>query len=143
MKYHFKITKEGRGYSALCVELPGCVTQGENKKELQKNMEEALHLFLDETFDSKLVFPLPKKCVTKKNIQEVAVKPRVAFAFALRMERLRNKLTQREAKDLIGITGSLNNYQRLEKSETANPVLETLVMIKRAFPDFPIEQVAT
>jgi len=143
MKYHFKVTKESRGYSAVCIELPGCVTQGENRVELQKNMEEALQLYLDEPFDSRLVFPLPKRRVTEKSITEVAVKPRVAFAFALRMARLRKKLTQQEAKDLIGITGSLNNYQRLEKSKTANPVLETLVMIKRAFPDFPLEQVAT
>ncbi len=143
MRYHFKVTKEKQGYSAVCVELPGCVTQGESKDELQKNMSEALHLFLEEPYDSKLVFAMPKKRVSGNGIAEIQVRPRVAFAFALRMSRLRKKLTQREAKDLIGITGSLNNYQRLEKAETANPVLETLVLIKRAFPDFPIEQVAT
>ena len=48
-----------------------------------------------------------------------------------------------EAAERIGITGSLNNYQRLENSDTANPVLETLVQIKRAFPDFPLEQIAS
>ena len=35
-----------------------------------------------------------------------------------------------------------NNYQRLESSKTANPELETLVKIKRAFPDFPLDAIA-
>jgi predicted RNase H-like HicB family nuclease len=143
MKYHFKISKEDKGYSAICIELPGCVTEGDTKEELSRNMEEALNLYLDEPADSKLIFPLPKKRVADRSSVEVRVGFRVAFAFALRRSRLRKKLTQRQAKELIGITGSLNNYQRLEKARTANPVLETLVKIKLAFPDFPLDQVAT
>lgn len=143
MRYHFKIRKESKGYSAVCIELPGCVTQADHRDELSSNMEEALNLYLDEPADSKILFPLPRKRVTGKSVTEVPVQPRVAFAFALRMTRLKLKLTQREAAALIGITGSLNNYQRLENSDTANPVLETLVQIKRAFPDFPLEQIAS
>lgn len=143
MHYHFKITKESQGYSAECIELPGCITQADNRVELDSNMIEALNLYLDEPADSKTTFPLPKKRITGKKTVEVPVHPRVAFSFALRRTRLRLKLTQREAAERIGITGSLNNYQRLENSTTANPVLETLVQIKRAFPDFPIEQVAS
>ena len=143
MRYHFKVTKETKGFSAVCIELPGCVTQGDSEAELKANMHEALDLYLDEPADSKAVFPLPKKRITVKNAVEVAVSFRIAFAFALSRARLRCKLTQRQAADRIGITGSLNNYQRLENSNTANPELETLVRIKRAFPDFPIEQVAS
>ena len=143
MRYHFKVTKEKDGFSAVCVELPGCVTQGDTDAELEANMREALDLYLDEPADSKAVFPLPKKRITAKHVVEVSVSSRIAFAFALRRSRLRCRLTQRQAADRIGITGSLNNYQRLENSDTANPELETLVRIKRAFPDFPIEQVAS
>ena len=143
MRYHFKVTKESEGYSAVCIELPGCVTQGNSKVELGANMQEALDLYLDEPADSKTVYPLPKKRISAKCVVEVAVSPRIAFAFALRRSRLSRKLTQREAKEQIGIEGALNNYQRLESSATANPVLETLVRIIRAFPDFPIEQVTS
>ena len=143
MRYHFKIKKESKGYSAACIELPGCVTQGNSREELLANMEEALNLYLDEPADSKTLSPLPRKRVNGKLIVEVAVQPRIAFSFALRMTRLKLKLTQKEAAARIGINGSLNNYQRLENSITANPVLETLVQIKRAFPDFPIEQIAS
>ena len=46
MKYPFRIRKEKKGYSAQCIELEGCITQGDTLKELQKNMEEALNLTL-------------------------------------------------------------------------------------------------
>ena len=143
MRYHFKTHKESRGFSAVCVELPGCITQGNSQEELMINMQEALDLYLDEPADSKMVFSLPRKRVPGKNILQVTVNSKIAFAFALRRARLKMKLTQAQAAQLIGITGSLNNYQRLENSRTANPVLETIVLIKRAFPDFPIEQVAS
>ena len=143
MRYHFKIRKEKNGFSAVCVELPGCVTQGATPEELRAHMEEALNLYLDEPADSKAIFPLPKKRLNGRAVVQVEVLPRVAFAFALRMTRLRSRLTQREAAEKVGIVGALNNYQRLEDSKTANPVLETLVKIKRAFPDFPLEQVAS
>ena len=139
MNYHFKIKKEKTGYSAECVELPGCVTQAETREELSSNMEEALNLFLDEPADSKTLFPLPRKVIKGRGLVAVSVDPRVAFAFVLRMVRLKHRLSQKAAAARIGISGSLNNYQRLESSSTANPVLETLVKIRRAFPDFPIE----
>ena len=141
MNYHFKIKKEKRGFSAQCLELEGCVTQGDSKSELLKNMQEALNLYLDEPADSKAIFPLPRRGLKGKNVVAVPVEPRVAFAFALRMTRLKHGLTQKMAAHRIGMKGSLNNYQRLENSSTANPVLETLVQIRRAFPDFPIEQI--
>lgn len=143
MRYHFKVKKEKKGYSAVCVELRGCVTQGESKEELHANMEEALNLYLDEPADSKAISSLPRKSMAGGSMHEVSVQPRIAFAFTLRMARLRLKLTQRVAAERIGITGSLNNYQRLENSNTANPVLETFVQIKKAFPDFPLDQIAS
>lgn len=142
MKYHFKVNKEKNGYSAVCIELPGCITQANTLNRLEKNMSDALNLYLDEPNDSKVICQWPKKNLKGKNIYNVEVNPRVAFSFALRMARLSRKLTQRQAADLIGIVGSLNNYQRLENSDTANPVLETIVRIKRAFPDFPLDLIA-
>ena len=67
MFYHFKIHKDGRGGMwAECLELDGCRAQGDSTKELEKNMKEALDLFLSEPLDSDLVFPLPKKKQVKK-----------------------------------------------------------------------------
>src|SRR2546423_9825032 len=107
MKYHFKIRKEKRGYSAVCLEFEGCITQADSKEELDENMREALNLYLDEPEDSKLVFPFPRKQLRGSRIVEVPVSPRVAFAAFLRRTRLEKHLTQRRAMELIGMTGSL------------------------------------
>lgn len=55
--YHFKIHKEDHGYWAQCIELPGCVTQGDSMKELRTNMQEALNLYLDNKKSGIVVIP--------------------------------------------------------------------------------------
>lgn len=59
MKYHFKICKEKKGYSAQWIELKGCITQGDSLKELCKNMKEALDLYIREPADSEDLADLP------------------------------------------------------------------------------------
>jgi antitoxin HicB len=137
VRYHFKVRKEGRGFWAQCMELEGCRTQATTRKELDKNMREALNAYLDEPEDSSVVFSLPSK-KSPKGAVEVAADPRIAFAFRLRMARLSHELTQKRAAELIGMKG-LYSYQRLESSKTANPEFETIVRIKKAFPEIDVD----
>jgi antitoxin HicB len=142
MKYHFKIHKERLGgYWAEGIELKGCNTQGETESELLYNMEEVLNLYLDEPSDSKMIFPLPKK-LKGRNIVSIPVQPRIAFALVLRMARLKHHYTQRQTADLLGFK-NISAYQKLEKSKTANPGLETLVKVKRVFPEIQIDDIAS
>jgi antitoxin HicB len=142
MKYHFKVRKDQRsGFWAECLELKGCQTQGETEEELLFNMEEALNLYLDEPSDSKLIFPLPKE-QKGRGIVAVPVQPRIAFAFLLRTARLKHHFTQRHTADLLGFK-NISAYQKLEKSKTANPGLETLVKVKRVFPEIQIDDIAS
>lgn len=139
MKYHFLVHREKKGYWANCIELEGCATQAVSESALETNMEEALNLFLDEPENSRTVFPLPKKSLKGRNIVEVSVAPRVALAFVLRKLRLERKLTQTQAAKLLGMKG-LYSYQRLESSKTANPEFETIVRIKKAFPELKLDE---
>ena len=59
MQYHFKIHKDVNMFWAECIELPGCFTQADNRKELLINMQEALSLYIEEDVDSKDLAPLP------------------------------------------------------------------------------------
>ena len=59
MVYHFRVYEEDNGYWAECIELPGCKTEGDSIGDLSQNAEEALHLYLEESEDSSLSFPLP------------------------------------------------------------------------------------
>jgi antitoxin HicB len=139
MEYHFKIHSESDGFWAECIELDGCNTQAETQDELMSNMQEVLNLYLSEPIDSKKIFPLPStKHFNKKNIVTVEVNPSVAFAFLLRMTRLKKKHTLRSMAKLLEYK-SVNSYAKLEKPKTSNPELRTLGNILKKIPDFPVE----
>lgn len=139
MNYHFKIHKErDGGFWAECLELEGCRTQGNNLAELKRNIQEALDTYLSEPQDSKHIFPQPKKSLRGKNIFALAPSPSVAIANRIRELRIENELTQIAMKDKLGIK-SLSNYQRLEDPHRANPEWKTLLLIKKVFPKFHVD----
>lgn len=139
MEYHFKVHKEKVGYSAECIELKGCRTEGDTMEELAQNMEESLNLFLAEQDNSTLTFPPPKP-LTGKNIVPVSVDAGVAFAMNLRQTRLKLNKTQNQMMNLLGIK-TLSNYQRLEDPKRANPELKTLAMILKTVPQIKISAI--
>ena len=142
MFYHFKIHKESNGYWAECIELDGCITQGDTLKELEYNMFEALNLYLDEPSDSKVIFPLPKKSISGKNIKKVPVDSKIAFSLYLKHYRNKRGLTQKQVASLLGMK-NIYSYQRLESSKSANPSLKTIEKIKSVFPEFKLDDVVS
>jgi len=136
MEYHFKIHKEKNGFWGECVELEGCTSQGSTLEELKINLKEALDLYLDEPYDSKVIFPLPKKRLLMRNLIKVNVDPQIALAFMLRLERLKRNLTQAETASQMGVP--LYSYQKLEKSKTANPEWKTLIRLRQIFPSLDL-----
>lgn len=138
MKYHFKVHKEGKGFWAQCIELEGCITQADSRKELDKRMQEVLNLYIDEPHDSKDLAAFPDDSISlSRNIVEVRVDPSIAFAFIVRYHRIKEGLTQQEVADKLGFE-HINSYQRLE-SKKCNPTLRILSLLKKAFPDFSVD----
>jgi antitoxin HicB len=142
MVYHFRVHKEkAGGYWAECVELPGCVTQGDTRVELSRNMTQALNTFLDEPEDSRAKMALPRRRVAGKNIERVEADPKVALAFVLRQTRLRRGISQiHVARAILGVANPFT-YQRLESSRTANPEFSTLVKLKKAWPELDLDEI--
>ncbi len=138
MKYHFKVQKEKKGFSAQCMELIGCVTQGDDIDELHANMREALNLYVQEPEDSLDLAELPKESIRKsKKIIEVPVDPEIAFSFMVRYYRIKQGMTQQQAAKKMGFS-TIYSYQRLE-AKRCNPTLKIISMIKKVFPDFSID----
>jgi len=54
----FTAEKEG-GFSVYAPDLPGCISQGETFEEAQKNIREAIELYLEQA-DEELYFVKPK-----------------------------------------------------------------------------------
>ena len=139
MKYHFKIHSEPEGgYSAQCIEMPGCWTQGENLEELRDNMHESLNLAVSEPEDSKHLAPMPAEIKPAKNIELVSLDPQIALAFSVRYHRLKQGLSQKDAAKKMGFP-DMFSYQRLE-SPRSNPTLKTLWRLRELFPEFSIDQ---
>lgn len=138
MKYHFKITKEKIGYSARCIELEGCFTEGDTMEELRQNMEEALNMYVEEPEDSKELAMLPKDSIRcSKHVIEVSLDPQIAFSFMVRYCRIKHGLTQQQAAKKMGFP-DLYSYQRLE-AKKCNPTLKILSKIKKLFPEFSVD----
>lgn len=142
MKYHFKIHKEGTGFWAQCIELPGCVTQADTKTALEKNMQEALNLYIEEESDSKDLAAMPNNNIkTSKNVVAIFVDPQVAFTFLVRYWRIQHGWTQKEAAQKMGFE-KLYSYQRLE-ARRCNPSLKIISLIKKIYPEFSLDSAIT
>jgi antitoxin HicB len=135
MTYHFSVHRQKTGYWAQCLELTGCVTQGDTQEELRSNAREALNLYLDEPQNSQVTFPLPKRRTGAKTL-DVPVDPGIALSVLLRNYRLQNKYTQSQVAHRLGMK-NLYSYQRLERR--SNPSLQTLQKLKKVFPDLSVD----
>jgi len=139
MKYHFKIHKEKGGFWAECIEIPSCMTQGDSLEDLEDNMQDAIHTYLEEPQESNFLAPLPKKSIKiGRNVVDVPVDPSIALAFSLRRERIKRGLTQQEAAEKLGMKGTYS-YQRLEKR--CNPTLEMIFRIVSLFPTLSLDRI--
>lgn len=139
MKYHFKVHKEGEGFWAECLEDSGCVTQGDTREELYKNMQEAINIYLNEPEDSNFLAPLPLENIKKqRNIVEVSVDPEIAFGFLVRYNRLKSGFSQKEAAKKLGMN-DIFSYQRLERK--CNASLKTIARLTHLYPSFSLDRI--
>ncbi len=115
MKYHFKIHRESGGFWAECLEIPGCMTQGDSKDELFANMQEAINTCLEEPEGGAFLAPLPDDSYTpSRSVVEVRVDPEIALGFMVRRHRIQEGMTQKEAAKNLGMK-NIFSYQRLER----------------------------
>ena len=59
MKYAVIIEKTQTGYSAYVPDLPGCVSVGSTREEVDRNIREAIALYLDELREQGSPVPVP------------------------------------------------------------------------------------
>lgn len=118
MRYHFQIHEKGKRFLAECIELPRCFTQADSIEELNKNMQEALNLYIEEPMDSKELFPLPDESLmlsNPDNVVEVRLDPLIAFAFMVRYHQIKHGLTRQEAADEIGIENMYSTFRLFQQ----------------------------
>ena len=140
MKYHFEVGKEDDGYSAQCIELEGCISQGDSMEDLQANLHEALNLYLDEPAGSNEVFPLPdEKLEGIDGVVSISVEHGIAFAMLVRQNRVANNWSMEQAQKAIGLSNR-RKYNRLEKK--CNPRLSIVAKVMEVYQGFPLDRVS-
>lgn len=68
MKCTTIITKEGKWYVSRCIEL-GVVSQGKNVEDAQKNLKEAVELYLEDAPKSEKLFSKESPFITFLDIK--------------------------------------------------------------------------
>jgi predicted RNase H-like HicB family nuclease len=59
MRYAVVIEKTDTGYSAYVPDLPGCVSVGSTREDMDRNIREAIELYLDELRERGDPIPAP------------------------------------------------------------------------------------
>ncbi len=59
MKYAVVIEKTETGYSVYVPDLPGCISVGRTREEIDRNIREAIELYLDELRERGAPAPVP------------------------------------------------------------------------------------
>jgi predicted RNase H-like HicB family nuclease len=71
MKYLVVIEPTATGFSAYSPDLPGCVSTGQTREEVERNMQEAIDFHLDGLQRSGLEIPEPRTYSTYVEAQQV------------------------------------------------------------------------
>lgn len=59
MRYAVVIERTETGYSAYVPDLPGCISVGRTRQEMDRNIREAVELYLDELRERGAAAPVP------------------------------------------------------------------------------------
>lgn len=125
MFYFARITKDGRGYSVVFPDCPGCQTCGDDRDDARRMARDALDGWLAA---SLIAGDIPPRPAHAKGTP-IAVAPRLASALQLRWVRDELGLTQRELAARVGV--SQQQIAKLENPD-ANPTLGTLEKVAEA-----------
>jgi DNA-binding XRE family transcriptional regulator len=121
MHYHAKIERDGRQWTAIFVDAPGCSTCASSKERVLLAAKEALEGWLEaHLVDGRSP---PRPAAAPRRTELVAVDPQLAVAVSLRWARQAAGLTQAQLARKVGV--SQQQMAKLERPG-ANPSIATL-----------------
>lgn len=144
MKYHFKYEADERGgYWGECLEIQGCLSEGNDIEDLKKNFKEALDLCLECALNDEEEFVLPfedNALNNKENILEISPDHYLILSNMLKYYRKKNMLSQKDVAQRMGYK-NIWGYSKIEKGKYANIEFKTLVKIKSVFPELDLNRI--
>lgn len=150
MKYHFKISaRESGDYLVQCLEIYGCAVSVKQPAEAATAASKKLHAFLSmlpddlsfiEPFDRSGEEVRRQFGLEPGELVIVELTPAFAFAIALRLARFNRCLSQAQTARRLKLR-SRSSYQRLEDPKRTNPTLDTILRVRKVFPDLDLATV--
>ena len=120
VRYHARIQREGRRWTAVFVDAPGCATQALSRVKVIAAAREALEGWIEAHLVDGRAPPRPFE---HRRAEAIAVEPQLAVAVSLRWARQDVGLTQAELARRVGV--SQQQVAKLERPG-ANPSIATL-----------------
>ena len=120
MRYHAEVTREGRSWTAVFLDAPGCATCASSRRAVLLAAREALEGWLEAHLVDGRSPPQP---TGRPSGVAVAVDPQLAVAVQLRWARQASGLTQAQLARRVGV--SQQQVAKLERPG-ANPSIATL-----------------
>jgi antitoxin HicB len=129
--YPARFTKapEG-GYVVEFIDIPSCVTEGDNLDEAKTMAKEALSAMLYSLDSRKMTIPEPS-VIKRRGIHYIEPELKTAFAITLKKERERLGLSQKDVAARMNVNWAY--YQRIENPRRTNPTLGTIEKLQKVF----------
>ncbi len=129
IRYQARIFKDGKRYSVVFPDLPGCFSDGKTKVDAEKNARQSLSLYLEDARDPSWVVP-EARSRSGAGYQWISPHEDVAIPLMIRQARMKHGLSQKELASLLSV--SFQQVQKLETPGKSNPTVRTLAAISRA-----------
>lgn len=126
MRYHAKVERDGRYWTVVFVDAPGCATFGTSRAKAVAAAREALEGWLEAHL---VAGRAPQRPVEHRRCEAVDVNPQLSVAVTLRWARQDAGLTQAELARRVGV--SQQQVAKLERPG-ANPSIATLRKVAEA-----------
>ena len=131
ISYPAKFIKAAEGgYIVEFIDIPSCVTEGDNLEEAKAMAKEALSAMLFSLDSRKMAIPDPS-VIKKSGVYYIEPELKIAFAITLKKERERMGLSQKDIAKRMNVNWTY--YQRIENPRKTNPTLGTIEKLQIVF----------
>ena len=118
------------GYVVEFIDIPSCVTEGDTLEEAKAMAKEAVSAMLYSLDSRKMTIPEPSN-KKGRGIYYIEPELKIAFAIALKKERERLGLSQKDVAERMNVNWTY--YQRIENPRRTNPTLGTIIKLQKVF----------
>ena len=118
-------------FHVVFLDLPGCITYGENLAEAKEMAADALTGVLESMIAHDEEVPAASSNESSVDVYEIEPSKNISFVLWLRKKRKEHGLSLTDMSDKLGV--AYHAYQRLEDPGKSNPTIKTIAKLELVF----------